>query len=179
MAQSLLGLGLPPDCTFCSYLHCCQSSLESADYTECRLTLTSTILLLFPRFLLFLSVSSDFAERALTPLERFLALHFSFFLFAIAICLVLYVRQVSNSLYTYLRTSTRLNRPLRTRCSRRIHAAETPLAIRSLARSRVPPSYPPSYHTTPKPSVLYPSLSSSSRVSLAYGDYGSCVFLFS
>ena len=49
------------------------------------------LLLLFPRFLLFLSVSSEFSERALTPLERFLSLHFSFFLFAIAITLILYV----------------------------------------------------------------------------------------
>ncbi|EJD02335.1 uncharacterized protein FOMMEDRAFT_147339 [Fomitiporia mediterranea MF3/22] len=37
------------------------------------------------------SFSSEFAERALTPLERFLALHFSFFLYAISICLILYI----------------------------------------------------------------------------------------
>ncbi|KAI5123329.1 hypothetical protein M0805_001754 [Coniferiporia weirii] len=55
------------------------------------LTLVSLPLLVFPRFLLFLSVSAEYAERALTPLEGFLAIHFAFFLLALAITLVLYI----------------------------------------------------------------------------------------
>ena len=57
-----------------------------------RLTLLCFPLLLFPRFLLFLSVSGDFSEATLTPLESFLATHFAFFLLALAIALILYVR---------------------------------------------------------------------------------------
>ncbi|KAL5532720.1 hypothetical protein ACEPAF_4494 [Sanghuangporus sanghuang] len=54
------------------------------------LSLAASILLFFPRFLLFVSFSTEFSERVLTPLEGYLALHFSFFLFSLAICLVLY-----------------------------------------------------------------------------------------
>lgn len=55
------------------------------------LTLMSFVLLLFPRFLLFLSTSADYSETSLSPLERFLSLHFSLFLFAISATLILYV----------------------------------------------------------------------------------------
>ncbi|KLO05965.1 hypothetical protein SCHPADRAFT_838649 [Schizopora paradoxa] len=47
--------------------------------------------MLFPRFILFLSTSSENSEANLTPLEKFLSRQLSFFLFAIAITLVLYI----------------------------------------------------------------------------------------
>ncbi|KAH8116926.1 hypothetical protein DFH11DRAFT_1578220 [Phellopilus nigrolimitatus] len=65
------------------------STTESILYT--RLTVASLPLLVFPRFLLFLSLSAEFSERALTPLEGFLATHFAFFLLALATTLVLYI----------------------------------------------------------------------------------------
>lgn len=57
----------------------------------------SFVLLLFPRFLLFLSTSADYSETSLSPLERFLSLHFSLFLFAISATLILYVSCSENT----------------------------------------------------------------------------------
>lgn len=58
---------------------------------NCRLALISLPLLVFPRFVLFFSVSTEYSETHLTPLEQFLSTHFALFLTAIAVTLVLYV----------------------------------------------------------------------------------------
>ncbi|TDL24754.1 hypothetical protein BD410DRAFT_59676 [Rickenella mellea] len=60
-----------------------------------KLAILSLPLLLFPRFLLFLSVPDDGFDNRLTPLERFLSAQFGMFLVTIAITLVLYIPDTS------------------------------------------------------------------------------------
>ena len=138
------------------------------------------VLLLFPRFLLFLSTSADYSETSLSPLERFLSLHFSLFLFAVSITLVLYVSSIGICIDLINQIQQLPSRYLPKTPSRHIlpEGVETLLDTLSLARSRVHPFCPRLYPTTQNLSARYLLSSSFLRVSSVPGASGWSVQLF-